>query len=167
MKILITEDQYKRLVENFDQVLNLFAKRKRGETLKPSENDVLKSFDKYTKKGGNPEDFVFDANEYYGDVDEREGMRFKYNLKGRPFRFEFSEEINKGDEVEYYGEITFMGDEFLGVIVTDKRGYLIDYDFYSTLNNEDVRLQDILKSEDSEAEIQNFFQEEVINRLKQ
>ncbi len=130
MKILITEDQYKRLVENFDQVLNLFAKRKRGETLKPSENDVLRSFDKYTQKGGNPEDFVFDAN-------------------------------------EYYGEITFMGDEFLGVIVTDKRGYLIDYDFYSTLNNEDVRLQDILKSEDSEAEIQNFFQEEVINRLRQ
>ena len=46
-------------------------------------------------------------------------MRFKYNLIGRPFSFEFSEEINKGNEVEYYGEITFMGDEFLGVIVTD------------------------------------------------
>ena len=81
-------------------------------------------------------------------------------------KFEFSEEINKGDEIEYYGEITFNGDEFLGVIVTDKRGYLTDYDFYSVLSNDDVRLQDTLKSEDSESEIQNFFQEEVINNLK-
>ena len=41
-----------------------------------------------------------------------------------------------------------------------------DYDFYSVLSNDDVRLQDTLKSEDSESEIQNFFQEEVINNLK-
>ena len=93
-------------------------------------------------------------------------MRFKYNLKGRPFRFEFSEEIDNGYEIEYYGEITFNGDEFLGVIVTDKRGYLIDYDFYSTLNNEDTRLQNVLKDEDSDGEIQNFFQEQVINTLR-
>ncbi len=166
MKILITEDQYKRLIENFDQVLDLFSKKRRGETLKPSENDILRSFEKYTKKGGNPEDFVFDQDDVY-EIDDREGMKFKYNLKGRPFKFEFSEEIDKGDEIEYYGEITFMGDEFLGVIVTDKRGYLIDYDFYSVLSNDDVRLEDVLKSEDSEAEIQNFFQEEVINRLRQ
>jgi hypothetical protein len=167
MKIILTEDQYKRLIENFDQVLDLFSKRKRGETLKPSENDVLRSFEKYTKKGGDPEDFIFDPDEYYDYVDEREGMKFKYNLKGRPFTFEFSEEMDKGDTIEYYGEITFNGDEFLGVIVTDKRGYLIDYDFYSVLSDDDVRLQDILKSEDSEAEVQNFFQEEVINRLRQ
>jgi hypothetical protein len=165
MKIIITENQYKRLVENFDQVLDLFSKKKRGEELKPSENDILRSFEKHTKKGGNPEDFVFNQDDLY-DVDEREGMRFKYNLKGRPFRFEFSEEIEKGDEIEYYGEVTFMGDEFLGVIVTDKRGYLIDYDFYSVLSDEDIRLKDVLKSEDSEAEIQNFFQEEVINQLR-
>jgi hypothetical protein len=166
MKILITEDQYKRLIENFDQVLDLFSKKRRGETLKPSENDILRSFEKYTKKGGNPEDFVFDQDDVY-EIDDREGMKFKYNLKGRPFKFEFSEEMDKGDEIEYYGEITFNGDEFLGVIVTDKRGYLIDYDFYSVLSDDDVRLEDVLKSEDSEAEIQNFFQEEVINRLRQ
>ena len=74
--------------------------------------------------------------------------------------------MDKGDEIEYYGEITFNGDEFLGVIATDKRGYLIDYDFYNTLSDEDVRLQDILTKEDSEAEIENFFQEEIIDTLK-
>lgn len=165
MKIIITESQYKMLSENFDEVLDLYSKMKKGEELKPFEKDMLKSFKKHTERGGDPEDFIFNDDDIY-DIDEREGMRFKYNLKGRPFRFEFSEEMDKGDEIEYYGEITFNGDEFLGVIATDKRGYLIDYDFYSTLSDEDVRLQDILTKEDSEAEIENFFQEEIIDTLK-
>ena len=93
-------------------------------------------------------------------------MKFKYDLKGRPFTFEFSEEIEDNGEVGYYGEITFNGDEFLGVIVTDTRGYLLDYDFYSTLSDDDVRLQNVLKDEDSDSEIQNFFQEEIIPALK-
>jgi hypothetical protein len=165
MKIILTESQFNYLKENLDQVLDLYSKMNRGEDLKPSEKDILRAFKSFTERGGNPEDFIFDIEDVH-KVDEREGMRFKYNLKGRPFRFEFSEEINKGDEVEYYGEVTFNGDEFLGVIVTDKRGYLMDYDFYSVLNDDDVRLQDTLKSEDSESEIQNFFQEEIINTLK-
>lgn len=165
MKIIITEKQYDLLKESLDNVLDLYSKKNRGENLKPSEMDVLRAFDKYQKKGGNPEDFVFNQDDVY-EIDEREGMRFKYNLKGRPFTFEFSEEMEKDDEIEYYGEITFNGDEFLGVIITDKRGYLLDYDFYSVLSDEEVRLQHILKSEDSDAEIQNFFQEQVINTLR-
>jgi len=165
MKFIITQKQYSLLKESLDDVLDLYSKKGRGETLRPSEMDVLRAFDKHQKKGGNPEDFVFNQDDVY-DTDEREGMRFKYNLKGRPFVFEFSEEIEKDDEIEYYGEIRFNGDEFLGVIVTDKRGYLTDYDFYSTLNDDDVRLQNILKDESSEAEIQHFFQEEIIPTLK-
>lgn len=165
MKIIITESQYKMLTENFDEVLDLYSKMKNGEELKSTEKDILKAFKKHTDKGGNPEEFKFNDDDLY-DTDEREGMKFKYNLKGRPFTFEFSEEMDKGDEIEYYGEITFNGDEFLGVIATDKRGYLIDYDFYNTLIDEDIRLQDILKNEDSDAEIENFFQEEIIDTLK-
>lgn len=165
MKFIITQKQYDLLKESLDDVLDLYSKKGRGETLKPSEMDVLRAFDKHQKKGGNPEDFVFNQDDVY-DTDEREGMKFKYNLKGRPFTFEFSEEMENNDEVEYYGEVTFNGDEFLGVIVTDKRGYLSDYDFYSTLSDDDVRLQNILKDENSDAEIQNFFQEEVIPQLK-
>jgi hypothetical protein len=165
MKFIITQKQYSLLKESLDDVLDLYSKKGRGETLRPSEMDVLRAFDKHQKKGGNPEDFVFNQDDVY-DTDEREGMRFKYNLKGRPFVFEFSEEIEKDDEIEYYGEIRFNGDEFLGVIVTDKRGYLTDYDFYSTLNDDDIRLQNILKDEGSESEIQHFFQEEIIPTLK-
>jgi hypothetical protein len=165
MKIILTESQYKNLKENFDQVLDLYSKMSDGEELRPSEKDILRAFKRFTDKGGNPEDFIFDMDDVY-DTDEREGMRFKYKLKGRPLTFEFSEEIDKGNEIEYYGEITFNGDEFLGVIVTDKRGYLLGYDFYSTLSDEDIRLQDVLSQEGSDAEVQLFFQEEVINTLR-
>lgn len=165
MKIILTESQYKNLKENFDQVLDLYSKMRDGEELRPSEKDILRAFKRFTDKGGNPEDFIFDMDDVY-DTDEREGMRFKYKLKGRPLTFEFSEEIDKGNEIEYYGEITFNGDEFLGVIVTDKRGYLLGYDFYSTLSDEDIRLQDVLSQESSDAEVQLFFQEEVINTLR-
>lgn len=165
MRFIINESQYKRLNENFDQALDLILKLKRGENLKPSEKDIVNAFQKYVKMGGNPEDFEFNIDDLY-DVDDREGMRFKYNLKGRPFNFEFSEEVDSGDEIEYYGGISFNGDEYLGVIISDKRGYLIDYDFYNTLSDDDIRLQDVLKNEDSDTEIQHFFQEEVIKYLK-
>jgi hypothetical protein len=165
MKFIITEKQYNLLKESLDDVLDLYSKKGRGEKLKPSEMDVLRAFDKFQKKGGDPEDFVFNQDDVY-DTDEREGMKFKYDLKGRPFTFEFSEEMVDNGEVGYYGEVTLNGDEFLGVIVTDERGYLLDYDFYSTLSDDDVRLQNILKDENSESEIQNFFQEEVIPTLK-
>jgi hypothetical protein len=148
MKFIITQKQYQILKENLDDVLDLYSKKGRGEKLKPSEMDVLRAFDKFQKKGGDPEDFVFNQDDVY-DTDEREGMKFKYDLKGRPFTFEFSEEMVDNGEVGYYGEVTLNGDEFLGVIVTDERGYLLDYDFYSTLSDDDVRLQNILKDENS------------------
>ncbi len=44
MKIIITESQYKMLSENFDEVLDLYSKMKKGEELKPFEKDMLKSF---------------------------------------------------------------------------------------------------------------------------
>lgn len=152
--------------ESFDKILDIFRKKNNGEQLKPSEKDMIISFKKFTDKGGEPEDFFYDVDDD-SDFDDREGMKFKYNLKGRPFKFEFSEEIDKGNEIEYYGEITFNGDEYLGVIVTDKKGYLVEYDFYDNLSEDDIRLQDILKKEGSDFEIQNFFQETVIRRLRQ
>jgi hypothetical protein len=165
MNILITKSQYVNLKENLDQVLDLYSKMNSGKELKPSEKDVLRAFKRFTDKGGNPEDFIFDLDYIY-DNDERQGMKFKYNIKGKPFIYEFSEEIDKDDEIEYYGEVKYNDDEFLGVIVTDKRGYLITYDFYSVISDQDIRLQNILKNEGTDSEIQHFFQEEVINSLK-
>ena len=93
------------------------------------------------------------------------GKKFTYELNGKPLTFTFSEENMDGDKVEYFGEIRFDGDEFLGVIATDSRGYLTEYDFYSVFD-ENIRLQDILKEQGIDDETQNFFQEEIINSLK-
>jgi hypothetical protein len=152
--------------ESFDRILDLYQKVNKGEELKPSEQTMMRSFKKFVDKGGNAEDFVYDEDGEY-DIDEREGMRFRWERYGTPLTFEFSNEEEKDGEIEYYGEITYMGDEFLGVIVTDKRGFIIDYDFYSVLSDEDVRLQDVLKEYGNEAEIMNFFAEEVIPKLRQ
>lgn len=151
--------------ESFDQILDLYKKRKDGETLRPSEETMMRSFKKFIDKGGNAEEFVYDEASDY-DIDEREGKRFVWKKYGTPLTFTFSNEEENDGEIEYYGEITYMGDEFLGVIVTDPRGYLIDYDFYSVLSDEDIRLQNILKEAGIEEEITNFFAEEVIPTLR-
>ena len=88
MKIILKESQFNYLKENLDQVLDLYSKINKGEDLKPSEKDILRAFKSFTERGGKPEDFIFNMEDVY-KVDEREGIRFKYNLKGRPFRFEF------------------------------------------------------------------------------
>jgi hypothetical protein len=152
------------LNESFDQILDLYKKRKDGETLRPSEETMMRSFKKFVDKGGNAEEFVYDLDQEMMP-DEREGERFRWERYGTPLTYEFSEEYESDGEINYFGEIKYMGDEFLGVISTDKRGYLTDYDFYSVFD-EEVRLQDILKENGLEPEITNFFQEEIINSLR-
>ena len=150
--------------ESFDRVLDMYQKIKSGEDLKPTEKAIINAFKRFVDKGGNAEDFEYSDEEDY-DVDEREGERFKWNRFGVPLVYTFSEETEEDGEIEYFGEITFNGDEFLGVIVTDKRGYLLDYDFYSVFD-ERVRLKDVLQEMNLDAEITNFFSEEIIPALR-
>jgi hypothetical protein len=76
--------------------------------------------------------------------------------------------VNENNETEYFGEIQFYGDEFLGIIVTDKRGYLIDVDFYSTLSDDDVRLQKVLKDMNPKIyyEFEHWLDSEVIPQIQ-
>jgi hypothetical protein len=164
LKDFYESEQQEMISENFDRILDLYQKVKKGEELRPSEQTMMRSFKKFVDKGGNAEDFEYNDGEDY-DVDEREGERFRWERYGTPLTYEFSEEYESDEEINYFGEIKYMGDEFLGVISTDKRGYLTDYDFYSVFD-EEVRLQDILKENGLEPEITNFFQEEIINSLR-
>jgi hypothetical protein len=152
------------LNESFDRILDLYKKVKEGSELRPSEQTMMRAFKKFVDKGGNAEDFTYSDEEDY-DVDQREGERFKWEKWGKPLVFTFSEENEENGEIEYFGEITFNGDEFLGVISTDKRGYITDYDFYSVFD-ENVRLQDVLNEYGIEAEVMNFFAEEIIPNLR-
>jgi hypothetical protein len=157
-------EQQEMISENFDRILDLYQKVKKGEELRPSEQTMMRAFKKFVDKGGNAEDFVYSDEEDY-DVDEREGETFIYNGFDMPLVYTFSEEYEDGDGVNYFGEITFEDDEFLGVISTDKRGFITGYDFYSVLD-ENVRLQDKLQDMQIEDEVMNFFAEEIIPILR-
>ena len=150
--------------ENFDRILDLYNKKKNNIDLKPSEQTMMRAFQKFVNQGGNAEEFVYSDEEDY-DIDEREGEKFEYNGFEMPLVYTFSEEFEENGEINYFGEIIFEDDEFLGVITTDKRGYITGYDFYSVLD-EETRLQDILKDMQIEDEVMNFFAEEVIPVLR-
>jgi hypothetical protein len=162
MKFILTESQYKRIVESQKVVDRILEKITQGgyESLSIDEKRYLKYYSEHTSKGGDPEKFV-DPSEVY---DEREGEVFKGMLADQPIQFTFSEESTDGEDVDYYGEIQFGGKEYLGVFTTDSRGYLKGVDFYNVDDEEDYRLQDVI--EGLEHELEMFFYEDVISHLR-
>jgi hypothetical protein len=160
MKYLITESQLVML-ENRNYVDSLLDKisEKGFDSLSIDEKKYLKHYSEYTSKGGNPDEFV-DPSEVY---DEREGMIIDDYISGLPIQFTFSEESDNQYGIGYYGELQFDDNEYLGVIISDERGNLVDYDFYSVLSDDDTRLQDNI--EGLEHEISVFFSEKVIPEL--
>jgi hypothetical protein len=161
MKYLITESQYSRLMESQEIIDNLLDKisEKGYDSLSIDEKRYLQAYSEHTKKGGRPDEFV-DPSEVY---DEREGMVIDGEIAGMPIQFTFSEERKTDIETEYFGEIKFDGEEYLGVISTDKNGYLTDYDFFNVSSNDDVRLQDVIEGLDYEFTV--FLSDEVIPML--
>ena len=139
MKIIITESQYKKYKHLFEQ-------------------DVYDDGEEY-------------SNDDYGN--ERYGVKvkeFETEIAGMPLKLTYSHtnQISE-NEFEYYCEITFYGDEFFGVYVIDKRGYLIEVDFPSVISevDEDVRLQNVLKEMGSKYyyEFEHWLDSEVIPSL--
>lgn len=121
MKIIITENQYK----NYKRLLEQFV------------DDFDDEFE---------DDYKSD-NEEYG-IDKKEGRVFKTEIASMPLKLTYSHKNKISEnETEYYCEVIYYGDEFLGVFVIDKRGFLTDVDFPSVVSevDEDVRLQDVLK----------------------
>jgi hypothetical protein len=142
MKIIITESQYKKYKHLFEQ-----------SVYDDEEHD---SNDGY-------------GNESYG-VKDKEGMVFKTEIAGMPLNLTYSHKTQISEnEIEYYCEVTFYGDEFFGVYVIDKRGYLIEVDFPSVISeeDEDVRLQNVLKEMGNEYyyEFEHWLDSEVIPSL--
>jgi hypothetical protein len=162
MKIIISETQYLRLMEGNQVIDTILDKISSGDKLMIDEKKCLDAYSEYLKKGGYPEDFKCPELEY----DEREGKVFVSNFKGLPeIKFTFSEELNQGDEIQYFGEIQFDGEEYLGVIITDGRGFLTDYDFYNVSDElNDYSFNDVI--EGIKHEVGVFFQDEVIPELR-
>ena len=141
MKIIITESQYRQYKSLLEQ--SVYDDEEDGEH--------------YDEK--------FKTNEPF----DKEGMVVEGEISGLPIKFTYSEEnVNDNNETEYFGEIQFYGDEFLGLIITDKRGYLTGVDFYSTLSDDDVRLQNVLKEMNPNIyyEFEHWLDSEVIPQIQ-
>jgi hypothetical protein len=146
MKIIITERQYRQYIS----------------LLKESVYDVADDDD------DDNDDFL--KNYRRGGVVDKEGMVFKTEIGSMPLVLTYSHKnILENGDLEYYCEVVFYGDEFLGVFVTDKRGYLIDVDFPSVISEvgEDIRLQNVLKEMGSKYyyEFEHWLDSEVIPSL--
>jgi hypothetical protein len=161
MKIRITESQFKGLIkENIDDILDRINDIG-FENLKPSEKRKLSHFQKHLEKGGTEEDFVYDEEP---EVDEMSGKKFQTTINGKPLVFVFTEKIkDSNNDLELIGEIFYDGNEYLGTIVTNDTGILLDYDFYDSLNLGGSRIQSVLKNDIHELEY--FFETVIIPEL--
>ena len=125
-KIIITENQLRLLLENQEYIDSLLDKitTKGVESLTPSEKKYL---DCLSSHEGHMDDY--DDPNYEDDYDERRGEKITSSLPNLPqVQFVFDYEEREGDEILLYGSVHFQGNEYIGVIITNNNGNLIDFD---------------------------------------
>jgi len=184
MKIIITESQYLFLVENtqeIDQILEKIGKIG-YENLENEEKMTLNRYSEWLN-GGKKGDFNPKNTDFEGktpDFEDKEGEEYTTYLRdGSEFSFKYDYSDILTDENLHYGSVKWHGEEWVGVIVTDKNGKLTEIDFvlesngFQTYDSDDefagydgkkeVRLQNELG--DDIHQVKYFFQEEVITNL--
>ena len=166
MNIILTESQYRILLENQEEVDRILDKIGHGgyESLSVDEKRYLDSFSKHK---GRPDEFV-DPSESY---DNREGEKFTSSFNHIPkIEFVFDYEEQNEDETTLYGTIYFKDKEYIGGLFLNKMGHLIDFDFYDI--NEDPKsiYDDVGRFQDEiegiKHEVKMFFEDDVIPALK-
>ena len=166
MNIILTESQYRILLENQEEVDRILDKIGDGgyESLSVDEKRYLDSFSKHK---GRPDEFV-DPSESY---DNREGEKFTSSFNHIPkIEFVFDYEEQNEDETTLYGTIYFKDKEYIGGLFLNKMGHLIDFDFYDinedpkSIHDDVGRFQDEI--EGMKHEVKMFFEDDVIPALK-
>ena len=181
MKILITESQYQKLVENIEIIDDILDKLgKIGyENLENSEKMTLNKYSEWLNSGKKGE-FMTQNDQEMGKWEAKIGEKYTTYLEdGSKFSFRFDYEDMLDDENLYYGSVNWHGEEWIGLIATDKKGnlteidFVLDQDSFQTYDSDDdlagyddskeKRLTDELK--DQGARVKYFFEEEVIPTL--
>ena len=184
MKIIITESQYRFLVENtqeIDQILEKISKIG-YENLENEEKMTLNRYSEWLN-GDKKVDFNPKNTDFEGktpDFEDKEGEEYTTYLRdGSEFSFKYDYSDILTDENLHYGSVKWHGEEWVGVMVTDKNGKLTEIDFvlesngFQTYDSDDefagydekkeVRLQNELGNDIHQ--VKYFFQEEVIINL--
>jgi len=184
MKIIITESQYRFLVENtqeIDQILEKISKIG-YENLENEEKMTLNRYSEWLnsdkKSDFNPKNTDFEGKT--PDFEDKEGEEYTTYLRdGSEFSFKYDYSDILTNENLHYGSVKWHGEEWVGVIVTNKNKNLTEIDFvlesngFQTYDSDDefagydekkeVRLQNELG--DDIHQVKYFFQEEVIINL--
>ena len=184
MKIIITESQYRFLVENtteIDQILEKIGKIG-YENLENEEKIVLNRYSEWLN-GGKKGDFNPKTSDFEGktpDFEGKEGEEYTTYLPDGSefsFKYDYSDILNSEDI--HYGSVKWHGEEWVGLIVTDKEynltelDFVLDTDGFQTYDSNDEnagydeskesRLQFALGNDIHQ--VKYFFQEEVITNL--
>ncbi len=156
------------------------------ENLENNEKDTLNQYSEWLNSGKkgefNPQNTPKN-NEIGGENDDFDGKTGEeyttYLRDGSEFSFRYDYADILNDENIYYGSVKWHGEEWIGLIATDKRGDLMEIDFvldtdgFQTYDSQDdiagydeekeVRLQ--LELGNDIHQVKYFFQEEVIPNL--
>lgn len=181
MKIVITESQYRILIENVQIIDDILDKM--GEIgYENLENDEKMTLNRYSEwlNSGKKGDFMDEITPKNDDFGVKVGEEYATNLRdGSEFSYMFDYSDILEDENLYHGSVKWHEQEWFGLIATDKKGNLKEIDFVldQDLQSYDAddefagydeenekRLQDEMDKKDL-AQVKYFFMEEVIPYL--
>ena len=131
MKIIITESQYRFLVENtqeIDQILDKMGEIG-YENLSFEEKQTLNDYSEHLKSGKKDE-FKVNLGQNEPEFDDKSGEKWSKKLAdGSEFTFKYEYDEVDGDIKMFFGIIYWGGTEWVGCIVVDDDGSLGMLDF--------------------------------------
>jgi hypothetical protein len=131
MKIIITESQYRFLVENTQEIDQILDKMSENgyENLSNDEKMTLKDYSEWLNKGEKGE-FTPQNTPKNTDFEGKMGENWTRTLQdGSEFTFQFDYEEIENDVELYFGVVKWGGTEWVGCIVAEKDGSLALLDF--------------------------------------
>ena len=181
MKIIITESQYRFLVENTLEINQILDKLGEigYENLDNNEKSMLNDYSEWLNSGKKGE-FTPKKGVKTPDFEAKIGEEFSTFLPDGSelsFRYDYSDYLD--NENIHYGSVKWRGDEWVGLFATDKDNeiteidFVLDQDSFQTYDTNDdfakydeeseKRLQDELGNDIHQ--LKYFLQEEVVPYL--
>ena len=131
MKIIITESQYRFLVENTQEIDQILDKMNEigYENLENGDKMTLKAYSEWLNSGKKGE-FTPQNTPKNTDFEGKTGENWTRTLQdGSEFTFQFDYEEVEDDVELYFGVVKWGGTEWVGCIVAEKDGSLALLDF--------------------------------------